>query len=79
MMPRILNTLNEKNAAKAHKYMEEKLGIEIMTSTNSRSHGKGLVVEGGFIDTATIIWAAGIRSSESVDGIDVEKLKRRAE
>lgn len=33
MMPRILNTLNEKNAAKAHKYMEEKLGIEIMTST----------------------------------------------
>ena len=34
------------------------------------------MVEGGFIDTATIIWAAGIRSSESVDGIDVEKLKK---
>lgn len=77
MMPRILNTLNEKNAAKAHKYMEEKLGIEIMTSTKIlEATEKGLVIEGGFIDTATIIWAAGIRSSESVDGIDVEKLKK---
>ena len=38
--------------------MEEKLGIEIMTSTKIlEATEKGLVVEGGFIDTATIIWA----------------------
>jgi len=75
MLPRILNNLDEKNAAKAHKYMTEKLGIEIMTSTKIlEATEKGLVVEGGFIETATVIWAAGIRSAEVVDKIDVEKI-----
>lgn len=75
MLPRILNTLNEKNAAKAHQYMEKKLGIEIMTSTKIlEATEKGLVVEGGFIETATIIWAAGVRSSMDVENIDAEKL-----
>lgn len=75
MLPRILNTLNEKNAAKAHEYMEKKLGIEIMTGTKIlEATEKGLVIEGGFIETATVIWAAGIRSSSIADRIDVEKL-----
>jgi len=75
MLPRILNTLNEKNAAKAHQYMEKKLGIEIMTSTKIlEATDKGLVVEGGFIETATIIWAAGVRSTMDVENIDAEKL-----
>ena len=30
----------------------------------------GLTVEGGFIETDTVIWAAGIRSAKIVDGID---------
>lgn len=78
MLPRILNTLNEKNAAKAHKYMAEKLGIEIMTSTKIlEAKENGLVVEGGFIESATVIWAAGIRSSEAVETIDVEKVKNQ--
>lgn len=75
MLPRILNTLNEKNAAKAHRYMEKKLGIEIMTSTKIlEATDKGLVVEGGFIEAGTVIWAAGIRSTHDVDSIDAEKL-----
>ncbi|NLW02681.1 MAG: NAD(P)/FAD-dependent oxidoreductase [Clostridiaceae bacterium] len=75
MLPRVLSTLNEKNAAKAHKYMEEKLGIEIMTNTKIlEAKENGLTVEGGFIETDTVIWAAGIRSAKIVDGIDVEKL-----
>lgn len=75
MLPRILNTLNEKNAAKAHEYMEKKLGIEIMTGTKIlEATEKGLVIEGGFIETATVIWATGIRSSSIADRIDVEKL-----
>lgn len=75
MLPRILNTLDEKTAAKAHKYMEKKLGIEIMTSTRIlEATEKGLVVEGGFIDAETVIWAAGIRSSEDADKIDAEKV-----
>jgi Pyridine nucleotide-disulphide oxidoreductase. len=77
MLPRILSTLNEKNAAKAHEYMEKKLGIEIMTSTKIlEATENGLVVEGGFIQTKTIIWAAGIRGSVFADRMDVEKVGR---
>lgn len=75
MLPRILNTLNEKNAAKAHTYMEKKLGVEIMLNTKIKeATADGLIIENGFLEADTVIWAAGVRSAEDVDRIDVEKL-----
>ena len=75
MLPRILSTLDEKNAAKAHSYMEKKLGIEIMLNTKIKEADEnGLTVENGFIESGTIIWAAGVRCSEDVDQIDVDKI-----
>lgn len=74
MLPRILNTLNEKNAAKAHNYMEKKLGVEIMLNTKIlEATEKGIAIDKGFLETGTVIWAAGVRSCEDVDGIDIEK------
>jgi NADH dehydrogenase len=75
MLPRILSTLNEKNAAKAHRYMEKKLGIEIMLNTRIvEATEKGLLFDDGSIDAGTVIWAAGVTSCEYVEGMDVEKL-----
>lgn len=75
MLPRILNNLSERNASKAHSYMEKKLGIEIMLQTPVKEvTAEGFSTGEKFIDTRTLIWAAGIRACEEVDAMDLEKV-----
>lgn len=75
MLPRILNTLEEKNSKKAHNYLEKKLKVEVMLNTKIQAAtDKSLVYEGGQIDTATVIWAAGIRAANDSENINLEKL-----
>jgi len=77
MLPRILNTLNEKNSAKAHRYLEKKLNVEVMLNTRvTEVTDKSLVVDSGEIPTRTVIWAAGIKAADSADKIDVERATR---
>ncbi len=78
MLPRILNTLNEKNAAKAHKYLEKKLKVEVMLETKITSAtANSLIYDGGSIETKTIIWAAGIKACENAEQCDLERLNRQ--
>lgn len=68
MLPRVLNCLDEKNANKAHRYMEKKLGIEIMLNTSvANVTSEGFSIGDSFIDTKTLIWAAGITACDEVD------------
>ncbi len=77
MLPRILNCLSEKNSARAHRYMEKKLGIEIML--NSKIEGvtpDGFSLGDRFVSTKTIIWAAGITPCEVSDCMIIKKAER---
>lgn len=75
MLPRILNTLNEKNAAKAHKYLEKKLKVEVITKTKiTEATENSLVYEGGEIETKTIIWAAGIKACDDTEDCDLDRI-----
>ncbi|MDX9871618.1 MAG: NAD(P)/FAD-dependent oxidoreductase [Clostridia bacterium] len=75
MLPRILNNLSERNAKKAHQYMAKKLGIEIMLQTPVKEvTAEGFSTGDQFIDTRTLIWAAGIRAAEDVDAMELEKV-----
>lgn len=75
MLPRILNNLSEKNAKTAHKYMEKKLGIEILLNTSIKEvTSEGFSTGDKFIGTQTLIWAAGVRSCSEADEMPVEKL-----
>lgn len=77
MLPRILNTLDEKNSAKAHRYLEKKLNVEVMLNTRvTEITEKSLVYEGGEIPARTVIWAAGIKAADSADTIEVERANR---
>lgn len=62
LLKRVLPVLNEKNSAKAHKYMTQKLGIEIMLETGIKEVlPERAVTNSGEIQTRTMIWCAGIR------------------
>lgn len=75
MLPQILNSLNAKNARKAHRYMEKKLGIEIMLNTSIKEvTDRGFSTNGQMVETASLIWAAGVRSSTQVEDMPLEKL-----
>ncbi len=74
MLPRVLNNLDEKCAAKAHRYMEKKLGVKILLKTAIKEV-TGEYVDTGEqkIETATLIWAAGVRATHDVDAMDLQK------
>lgn len=77
MLPRILNTLNEKNAAKAHKYLEKKLKVEVMLNTHiSAATDHSLIYDGGEIQTKTIIWCAGIKGCEDAEECDLSRVSQ---
>lgn len=77
MLPRILNSLSEKNAQKAHRYMEKKLGIEIMLNTAVKEvTAEGLATDKEFINTRTIIWAAGITACDVTEECHMETIGR---
>lgn len=78
MLSRILNTLGEKNAAKAHKYLEKKLKVEVMLDTRITSAtDHSLVYEGGEIQTRTVIWCAGIKACDDAEKCDIERANRQ--
>lgn len=78
MLPRILNTLSEKTAAKAHKYLEQKLNVEVMLNTNiTAATDHSIIYNGGEIQTRTIIWAAGIKACEDAEECDLERASRQ--
>ena len=77
MLPRILGTLKEENAKKAHKYLEKKLNVEVMLDTRiTEATETSLKYDGGEIETRTVIWAAGIKASDSSDDIPVDRFNR---
>lgn len=77
MLPRVLSTLNEKNSKKAHNFMEKKLGIEIMLNTSVKSvTPDGFSIEDDFINTKTLIWAAGIVACDDVDKMNCSTIGR---
>jgi len=71
MLSRVLSTLDEKNSRKAHEYMEKKLGIEIiLNATINNVTADGFFAGDKFIATKTLIWAAGIKTCEEVEGME---------
>ena len=74
MLPRILNTLEERNSTKAHKYLENKLHVEVMLNTKIKAAtDESLIYEGGEIQSATVIWAAGIKACDGADCLLIER------
>lgn len=74
MLPRVLNCLCEKNARISHEYMEKKLGIEVLLNTAIKEvTSEGFNTGDQFIFSKTLIWAAGVRASEDVDKMPLEK------
>ncbi len=74
MLPRILNTLEEKNSKKAHQYLEKKLHVEVMLNKKIKAATENsLICEGGEIKTATVIWAAGIKACDGADCMLIER------
>lgn len=75
LLPRILNVLDEKNSFKAHKYMEAKLGVEVLLNTAVKEvKADGFSTGGNFIPCSTLIWAAGVCASNEVSKLDIEKV-----
>ncbi len=78
MLPRILNTLGEKNAAKAHKYLEKKLKVKVMLKTKITSAtDHSLIYDGGEIETKTVIWCAGIKACDDAEQCTLERANRQ--
>ena len=78
MLPRILSTLSEKAAAKAHKYLEKKLKVEVMLNTNITSAtDHSIIYDGGEIETRTIIWTAGIKACLNDEECSLERVNKQ--
>jgi NADH dehydrogenase len=75
MLDCVLSNLCDQNSRKAHEYMEKKLGIEIILSTAVKKVTEDSVDlgDGTTIGTHTLIWAAGVRASNDVECISVDK------
>lgn len=77
LLPRVLNNVNEKISAKAQRYMEKKLGIEVMLKTTIKDiTPDGFSTGESFIPAKTVIWAAGITAGDSANSMAVEKTSR---
>lgn len=74
MLPHVLHSLGEKNRQKAHRYLEKK-GVEVLLNTGVKEvSAEGFWAGEDFFACKTLIWCAGIRSSQQVDQMDLEKL-----
>ncbi len=73
MLPTIMSNLSKRNIEKSHNYLEKKLGVEVLLNTPiQEATADGVVTGNGFIQTATFIWAAGVRSNPIIDGLEIE-------
>ncbi len=73
----VLPLFNDKLIGKTERYLEKK-GINILTSTNITEVNKDHVClnENTCVDTHTVIWAAGIESSDLLANTEIEKKGR---
>lgn len=77
LLPRVLNNMNEKISARVQKYMEKKLGIEVMLKTSIKDiTPDGFSTGESFIPSSTVIWVAGITAGDSACAMPVEKTAR---
>lgn len=77
MLDRVLPALDKKNSAKAHKYMTDKLGIEVMLQTGiNEMIGNKIITAKGEIVTDTLIWCAGVCCSSESDSLGLERQGR---
>ncbi len=77
--PRILNSFSEKPAAKAHKFMENKLGINIILNSfiTKVEHNKVHFGEGNSITSHCILWTSGITCTPiSPETLEIERGNR---
>lgn len=73
MLPTIMSNLSKGNIDKSHRYLEKKLGVEVLLNTPIKeATSEGVVTGNGFLQTATFIWAAGVRSNPIIDGLPLE-------
>jgi len=75
MLDCVLSNLCDRNSHKAHEYMEKKLGIEVILSTAVKKVTADSVELGNdtTVGTHTLIWAAGVRASNDVECMGVDK------
>lgn len=75
MQNRVLSCLDENNASHSHDYMSKKLGIQILLNTVIKEvTPEGFQTGNNFIKTKTLIWTAGVRASNDVEKMPIEKL-----
>lgn len=73
VLPRVMANLSQKNSEKSEAYLSKKLKVELMMNTAIKEATEnGVVTANGTIETATFMWAAGIRSSLDVDNMSLE-------
>ena len=73
MLPTIMSNLSKKNIERSHRYLEHKLGVEVMLNTPiQEATADGVVTGNGVLETNTFIWAAGVRSNPMIDGLPLE-------
>jgi NADH dehydrogenase len=73
MLPTIMSNLSKKNIENSHKYLEKKLGVEVLLNTAIKeATADGVITGNGVLDTRTFIWAAGVRSNPVIDGLPLE-------
>ncbi|HEX2725098.1 MAG TPA: NAD(P)/FAD-dependent oxidoreductase [Beijerinckiaceae bacterium] len=74
--PRILGTFPEDLSDYAEQALK-RLGVEVMTGRPVEDiTDRGVVVDGALLRAATIVWAAGVRSSPVADWLGVEPVDR---
>lgn len=73
---RTLGAMSEKSSARSMKYLQ-KLGVQVMTNTIVKDYNGTTVTlgSGGTIESATVIWAAGIKGNVPA-GINKELIAR---
>ena len=77
MLKRVLPNMDEKNAAKAHRYMEKKLGIQIMLETAvTEMKPDRAITSKGELETRTLIWCAGVCCSTTLQGSGMDCANR---
>ncbi len=73
VLPRVLNSIDERAASKAHAYMEKKLGIKVLLNTAIKEVTDEYIDFGEEkLETKTLIWAAGVRASHDVDAMELK-------
>ena len=73
MLPTIMSNLSKKNIETSHRYLEKKLGVEVLLNTAIKeATPEGVITGNGLLDTKTFIWAAGVRSNPIIDGLPIE-------